>query len=62
MRTVDQQLADLRCNFKAERHEQCEKCRSEIKEGLAVFWISDGGMEPRDGTYMCEQCARQLCQ
>ena len=62
MQTLTQQLDEMRCSFKAERGEQCEKCREHIGEGSAMFWISDGGMESRDGTYMCEKCVRQLSQ
>lgn len=45
------------CEFKADPGQECEECRSDIPEGGEVYFFSDGGFEPRDGTYVCRSCA-----
>lgn len=47
------------CNFKSEG-EKCERCPNHIKRGDAIYFISDGGYESRDGDYVCESCVDAL--
>lgn len=51
------QLAKHRCEFDSEGDFRCDVCPTVIPAGGPVYWFSDGGYEPRDGTYMCQRCA-----
>lgn len=48
-------LLDALCEFPLD---ECEKC-GDRTEGAPTYLFSDGGYEPRDGTYLCEPCARK---
>lgn len=48
-------LLDALCEFNLD---ECEQCGDEDKS-KPVYFFSDGGWEPRDGTYLCEACARK---
>lgn len=39
----------------------CEECNKPIPKGGDIHFLSDGGYEPRDGTYVCEACFKSLC-
>ena len=55
-RTVESEMTKALCEFGAEGQD-CEDCLMPMPPGDAVYFFSDGGMEPRDGTYVCKACA-----
>ena len=56
----DEKLAPHLCEFVAEKGDWCEECKKTIPEGGRVYFFSDGGYEPRDGTYTCRSCAMKI--
>lgn len=58
----DEVLVELRCEFGLDEA-SCDKCG--CADGDCYF-VSDGGYEPRDGTYLCRDCLQyrfdEACQ
>lgn len=52
-------LEETICTFGAEG-EECENCRMPMPPGDPVHFFSDGGWESRDGTYVCQNCAKKI--
>jgi hypothetical protein len=59
MMTPQEILADALCDELAVEGDHCEDCREQIPMGQPYYWFSDGGYEPRDGTYVCRACAEK---
>lgn len=53
-------LAKKVCNWDL-KEVPCEECHDN-QEGGDCYFFSDGGYEPRDGTYLCKACARKRYQ
>lgn len=61
-REIEQAIEDAKANSQCEfdlSQAQCEKC-GDNRAGEACYFISDGGYEPRDGTYLCASCLPKL--
>lgn len=41
------------CEFEPTEYDTCEKCNVGNRQ---LYFASDGGYEPRDGTYLCKKC------
>lgn len=54
---IDSMLQPCKCAFDLAEC-SCEKCGD--SSDADCFFISDGGFESRDGTYLCLKCAREL--
>lgn len=54
---IDKMLEPDLCEFDLSEC-PCETCGDNSKR--ECFFISDGGFESRDGTYLCRKCAREL--
>lgn len=60
---LDEKLAPHLCEFVASERDNanwCEECHETIPEGGKIYFFSDGGYEPRDGTYTCRACAVKI--
>lgn len=53
------EMAKAECEFASDGSFECEKCDLPIPPGDAVFFLSDGGFESRDGSYFCRACFRK---
>lgn len=56
-RNLPEGIAKFACEFNLEPNNACEKCNT---TGELAFFLSDGGLEPRDGTYLCQSCLMPL--
>lgn len=54
---IDADIAKLECTFDL-AEVPCEECKA-AQEGEPCHFLSDGGYEPRDGTYLCKACTRK---
>lgn len=54
--TPQQEMDKALCDFDGEGV-LCEGCNTRFSSGDSVYFFSDGGMESRDGTYVCKMCA-----
>lgn len=55
---IEADIDKRRCKFDLSEC-PCEDCGLDNKDEDVFFW-SDGGYEPRDGTYLCRKCSRKL--
>lgn len=53
-----QALAEMTCDWDL-FYMPCEKC-GDSTSGRSCHFVSDGGYEPRDGTYLCKKCFLEL--
>ena len=54
---IDKDIDEMRCEWDL-KEVPCEECKRS-DEGHECYFLSDGGEEPRDGTYLCRNCARK---
>lgn len=55
---MSSEISKLRCEFGfREGDDTCDRCQTKQAIGKPMFFLSDGGYEPRDGTYVCRKCA-----
>lgn len=56
----DGTLCQWKSGVGGEPIQQCDACHHEIPLGGEVHFISDGGYEPRDGSYVGLCCIRKF--
>lgn len=54
---IDADISKMLCQWDL-KEVPCEECKDD-REGEDCYFLSDGGYEPRDGTYLCKACTRK---